>query len=68
MRCLRHRAESKAASMWSVERAVGIFEDAWRIFGPGLRWLMRHPRPGVTSDMAAGLRRENAELKGRTQS
>ena len=54
--------------MWSVERAVGIFEDAWRIFGPGLRWLMRHPRPGVTSDMAAGLRRENAELKGRTQS
>lgn len=32
MRYLRQRAELKAASMWSVEQAVGIFEDAWRIW------------------------------------
>lgn len=60
-----HQEESKAAALRHVAKIVGMPEDTLRT------WTRRAEvdageRPGVTSDMAADLRRllrENAELR-----
>lgn len=60
-----HQEESKAATLRHVAKIVGMPEDTLRTWSRKAE-IDSGDRPGVTSDMAADLRRlrrENAELK-----
>lgn len=64
-RRVEHQEESKAASIRSVAQVVGMPADSLRTWAR-IAEVDAGKRPGVTSDMAAELRRlrrENAELK-----